>query len=124
MASYTVKHTGKAALRSFNFMCPKCSYEEERSVDMRNSEEEIQRDMLIKCPNCDHEHLEQVIRHAPSVGMGDPKSDKNLAKMQKNLRERFIKKEIDDVRHKHGRLYDDAVRSSAAQRIKSEEDAK
>jgi hypothetical protein len=56
--------------------------------------------------------------------MGDPKSDKNLAKMQKNLRERFIKKEIDDVRHKHGRLYDDAVRSSAAQRIKSEEDAK
>lgn len=40
------------------------------------------------------------------------------ARLQQSLKERFMKKEVDDVRHKFGALYDDSVRSAAAQRIK------
>jgi len=117
MSGYTVKHTGKAVLKTIELMCEGCSYEEERSVDMRNSEEEIERDMLVACPNCDHGNMIKVYRTAPSVGGGDPKSDANLAKMQGSLKRRFLKKEADDVRHKFGVNYDDSLRSAAATRI-------
>jgi hypothetical protein len=121
MSEYRIKTTGKAALKSIELLCEECKYEEERSIDMRQTDEEIDRDMLVKCPNCDHEYMIKVWRTAPSVSnYHDPKSDKSLKAMQNNLKQRFIKKEVDDVRHKHGRLYDDSIQSAAATRIKKE----
>lgn len=113
---YTVKSTGKATLKSIELVCPECEYREDRSIDMReiDTPEQEAAAMQIKCPNCDHEYMEREWRTAPSgVSPGT-----EVDKMKRSFRERFIKKEVDDVRHKHGRLYDDAVVSSAAQRIK------
>jgi hypothetical protein len=115
---YTMKHTGRAALKSIELWCPECHYEEERSIDNRQTDEEVARDMLVKCPNCDHEHMERVIRTAPSVSQyHNPKSDKSLKAMQNNLKQRFLKKEADDVRHKHGVNFDDSLNSAAVKRI-------
>ena len=109
-------------------MCPKCAYNEELSVDVRNCADDeavrlkVESESQIKCPNCDHEFMEHVWLKAPAVGTSaDPKSDANLKRLQQSLRERFIKRELDDVRHKHGKLYDDSIRSAAAQRIKKGE---
>lgn len=122
--SYTIKSTGAPSFRTIDLLCPKCQYEEERSVDLRGCETDEQREQLmnaeLKCPNCEEADMERVWRHAPSVG-SRPGSDEYVSKMKKSFRERFIKKEVDDVRHKHGKLYDDAVRSAAATRIKKGE---
>jgi hypothetical protein len=121
MSGYRINHVGKATLKSIELLCEECGYEEDRSVDMRQTDEEVERDMLVKCPNCDHEYMSKVWRTAPSVGGGDPKSDANLARMQKSLKERFIKKDLDQVRHTHGKLYDDSIRSMSVERIKKGE---
>lgn len=125
--AYTIKSTGKPSFKSFDIQCPACLYTEERSVDLRDCEteeqmqERIDRDTLITCPNCEG-MMERVWIHAPSTvnGSAKPKSDDQIRKFQQSCKERFVKKELDDVRHKHGRLYDDSVRSAAAQKIKKE----
>jgi len=121
--SYTVKSSGKASLKSVDLMCPECKYEEERTIDLRecDTEELVAQAMIVKCPNCDHDSMEQVWRRAPSSPATHSLSDMhpgNISRMQQSFKERFIKKEVDDVRHKFGKLYDDGVRSAAAARIK------
>jgi hypothetical protein len=122
--SYTVKSVGAASFKTIDLQCPKCQYEEERSIDLRGCDTDEEREQRmsaeLKCPNCEEAEMERVWRHAPSVGTKSG-SDEYVAKMKKSFKERFIKKELDQVRHKHGRLYDDAVRSAAATRIKKGE---
>lgn len=117
--SYTIKVTGRAAFRTIDLKCPKCEYEEERTIDLREVEDEdgYRKQMIVQCPNCDHPQMEEIWKKAPSVG-SNPRSDSSIAKMQKSFKERFVKKELNDVRHKYGRLYDDSVKSAAVQRIK------
>jgi len=126
--SFTVKSTGRASLRSFDIMCPACGYSEERSVDLRECEteeernERIDRDTLIKCPNCEQATMERVWLRAPSMGTThDPKSDTTIAKFQQSCRERFVKKEMADIQHKHGVNFGDSIRSAAVQRIKKKQ---
>jgi hypothetical protein len=125
MSGYRVNVKGSASFMSVDLMCAECGYAENRSIDVRGCENDDDRAerMTAPCPNCDGVDMERVFLTSPTMKLGDndPRSDANIAKYQRHLKERFIKKEVDDVRHKHGALYDDAVRSVAAQRIKKGE---
>ena len=48
----------------------------------------------------------------------DERSDATIAARKDYFNQRFLKHEIDTVRHKHGSLIDDSLRSAEAQRIK------
>jgi transcriptional regulator NrdR family protein len=116
--SYIVKHKGKRNFRTIDLQCPECGYEEEKLIDCREQEDDQTPTLELKCPNCDCEKMDQVWKHAPSMKIGNDRDPRNIARMQKSLQERFVKKEIDEVRHKHGKLFDDSLRSAAAQKIK------
>lgn len=121
----TYRVTGKASFRTFDFECPECQYGEERMIDFRECENEEEEKMImssILCPNCEEHNMERVWRSAPSIRMGNDSSDHNIAKMKKSFHERFVKSgEMDQVRHKHGKLFDQSLVSAAADRIKSGE---
>lgn len=110
------------SFKVYDFECPKCQYTEERSIDFRGCDTEQDRvqAMKIVCPNCEHPEMEVVWRSAPAVGGPRYGTDAEISKMKKSFKDRFIRKEVDDVRHKFGKLYDDSVRSAAAQKIKKE----
>lgn len=112
------------SFRTFDFECPKCEYPEEHTFDLRGMTEEEKEATIesgIKCPNCDFENMKRVWRSAPSIGHGGgERSLANIERMKKSFHERFIKHELDDVRDKKGKLYDESIRSAAAQRIESD----
>jgi len=64
--------------------------------------------------------MHRVFLKAPMGRVGGKSSSRSIASMKKSFNERFVKKEIDDVRHKHGKVFDDSLRSAAAQRIKKD----
>lgn len=116
--SYKVTTTGKASHRAVDLECPKCQYPEERVLDCRefDSVEDAWLASDVLCPNCEEADLEKVWRNAPLGKVHDEAGE--VSRMKQSFKERFIKKDVDDVRHKHGKLYDDSIRSAAAQRIK------
>jgi len=106
------------SFRSFDFDCPECGHQEEHTFDLRgmnDDEKQATIDSGIKCPNCDYETMNRVWRKAPSGRVADAAGD--ISRMQQSFKERFVKKELDDVRDKFGKLYDESTRSAAAQRI-------
>lgn len=122
--AYTVKTTGSLSFKPIELECPSCGYEEDQSIDLRDCKTEEERDAKLNsdfvCPNCGT-IMEKVWRSAPSIGSyTNPRSDKTIAAKKKSYHKRFLKKEADEVRHKHGVNYDDSLRSAAAQRIKKE----
>lgn len=75
-------------------------------------------DDVLSCPQCG-----KMMRHAwlsapNSNQLGPEGSDRSVKAMRHSFKQRFIKKEIDDVRHKHGEAFDDSLLSTAAQRIR------
>lgn len=61
----------------------------------------------------------EVWLKAPGVGtLGAEGSDRQVVALRRSYRQRFVKKELDDVRHRHGRAVDDALRGAAVRRIK------
>lgn len=60
----------------------------------------------------------RVFRNAPRITK--PGSDQDIANMQKSFKERFYKKDIEDVRHKHGAAIDDSIRGAAVGKIRRE----
>lgn len=112
------------SFRTFDFECPECEYPEEHTFDLRGMNEEEKEATImsgIKCPNCDFENMQRVFRTFPAIGHGGgDRSLSNIERMKKSFHERFVKTELDDVRHRKGRLYDDSIQSAAAQRIESD----
>lgn len=124
--SYTVKTKGKPSFRTIDLMCENCGYHEEYSVDLRDKETdqdiELAMNPEIRCPNCEEADLQRVWLQAPSVGrFTNDNSSAAFEARKASFRERFVKKELDDVRNKHGKLFDESLRSAAAQRIKKDE---
>jgi len=96
----------------FDYMCMDCYYHEERLVKYAS------RDSKFKCPSCEGV-LQRVWLKPPAYNsLGKEGSDKSIKAMQQSFKERFVKKEIDDVRHKFGKTFDDSLVSSAAKRIR------
>jgi hypothetical protein len=118
-----MKTTGKAAIKIIDLLCPECEYQEERTIDMReiDGEEEERQAMIIQCPNCEHPEMQRVWLKAPSGRIGGAKSERSIESMQHSFKERFVKGEINDVRHRFGKLFDQNLVSSAVKRIKDGE---
>lgn len=116
--SYVVRTKGEAVLKSFDVMCPNCGYHEELLVRDANSG-----DLEIKCPNCEECEMNRVWLSAPTVNkFTDENSTESFEARKRAFQKRFIEKEADDIRHKHGVNFDDSLRSAAAQRIKNGEE--
>ena len=110
-------------IRLIDLLCPNCNYYEERSVDLRGCNTDEERNATtsgtITCPNCEETELERVWLKAPATKLGGDTDQHNIARMQKSFRERFMKKELDDVKHKFGdKVVNEALISGEAKRIK------
>jgi len=97
-----------------DFRCARCEYIEEAYTKPG----EIH---APTCPNCSEGVLTLTFRKAPMGRIGGEKSTRSIESMKESLDQRFIKKDLDDVRHKWGVLYDDSIRSAAVQRIVAKE---
>jgi hypothetical protein len=118
-----MKIVGRKSFVSIDLMCPKCHYEEERIVDLRGLETDAERDSVLdqelRCPNCDYPKMERVWKAAPGSKIGNDYDLHNIERMQKSFRQRYMKKEIDDVKHKFGEsVVNEALVSGEANRIK------
>jgi hypothetical protein len=110
-------------IRLIDLLCSNCNYYEERSVDLRGCDTEEQRNAAINgtltCPNCEETEMERVWVKAPTTKFGKDTDNHNIERMQKSFRQRFMKKELDDVKHKFGeRVVNEALVSGEAKRIK------
>ena len=94
-----------------DFVCSECEYVGERNIKEGDNPEP-------PCPNCGSGNLKRVWLKAPAMRMGGDGSNRSIASMKKSFNERFIKKEIDDVRHRHGDVFNDSLRGGAVERIK------
>lgn len=127
---YKVTVTGKATVKNINLKCPNesCGYEEERLISMVGFDEEADAIVAsgIICPSCEAE-LQKVFTLQSQMGRpafaGKVKDEaKENADMKQSFHERFIKSgEMDQCRHKHGKLFDQSLVSAAAKRIKATE---
>ena len=101
---------------TYDFQCVECGYTEDRMMKYE------ERDTEYSCPHCDSS-MKRVWIKAPGINqIGPDGSDSAIKAVQQECRERFIKKEIDDVRHKHGDAIDDAIKGGAIKRIKDVKD--
>jgi len=101
-----------ARWRFHDLICPNCGYQEERFVD------ETQGEYDLACPSCENVRMQRVLLGAPAIGkLGREGSDESVAAMKQSFRERYVKKEQEDVQHRFGKLYGDSIQSAAAQKI-------
>lgn len=116
--SYIVKSSGRPMFKSIELQCPQCKYEEDQSIDCRGLDDDqiATAADTFKCPSCDHEFLERVWRTAPAAKFGNDRDPHNIARMQRSMDQRFVTKGMDDVRHKHGKLFDESLVSAAVKK--------
>ena len=92
-----------------DFVCIECEYAKDDFAEI---------DDVILCPKCGT-RMHHVWLSAPNSNqLGKEGSDKSIAAMQQSFRQRFVEKDIDDMRHKHGSNFDESLVSSAIKRIK------
>lgn len=95
-----------------DFRCIECSYIQDDFAEI---------DDIKLCPQCGS-YMRHVWISAPnSNNLGQEGSDRSVAAMKRSFDQRFVKKEMDDVRHKHGESFDQSLASSALKRIKNGE---
>jgi len=95
-----------------DYLCPMCEYCEEIYTKIEEATTHV-----VLCPNCGDADLHLTFRKAPMGRIGGEKSTRSIESMKDSFNQRFIKKDLDDVRHKHGVLYDDSIRSAAVARL-------
>lgn len=111
------------SFKTVDYLCSECGHVEEYLHDLRGLSEEERETLIqagIKCSECGHENMERAWLNAPKGKIGKDSDPKNLDRMKDSFRERYVKKEQNDVRHKFGRLYDDSLRSAEVSRIKQD----
>lgn len=92
-----------------DFVCFDCELVQEEFADIKDAP---------RCNSCG-KPTEHVWLSPPGMNtLGAERSDSSIKAMQQSFKERFVKKEIDDVRHKHGVTFDQSLASAAVQRIK------
>jgi putative FmdB family regulatory protein len=95
----------------YHFVCrnESCGYREERVTKVE--------ERSYDCPSCG-DVMERVWLKAPMTRIGGEGSDRQIESMKRSFNEHFVGHEMDDIRHKHGRLFDESLASAAARRIK------
>ena len=95
-----------------DFQCIECYYSQDDFAEI---------DDIMRCPKCSG-HMKHVWLSSPNANdLGPEGSDKSIAAMKQSFRERFVKKEMDDVRHQHGEAFDQSLVSTALKRIENGE---
>lgn len=92
-----------------DYECTECGYREEQNLKV----EEIE----YNCPSCKGK-MHRIYIKAPMGRIGGKDSQRSIGSMRRSFNERFVKKELDDVRHKFGHLFDESLVSAATKRIK------
>lgn len=100
---------------TYEFRCTECEYTGEEFIRLSEYDETV-----LKCPNCDSENYQRYFSTPPMMRIGGENSDRQIDAMRRSFNERFVKKELDDVRHKHGLAIDDSLRGGAVGKIKKE----
>lgn len=107
---------------TYDFKCPNCGYIKEEMIDLRgcetDEEREARKDSPILCPNCEDADMERMVS-APNLSFTKKGSSEDFAGMRKSFKERFVKSgEADQVAHRFGSAYHDAIRGGAVDKIK------
>jgi hypothetical protein len=108
----------------YEFACSTCGAHREailRYEDMQNLREIVKDGYRFTCPACNDNtgSYKETWTKAPMARIGGSGSERDIAAMQKDCRERFVKSgEMDDIRHRHGSAFDDSIRGAAIERIK------
>lgn len=127
----TTTWNGKFVSGEIDLICPNCgAFESKRFFDFSKSldgkngilEKEASLDaaydgILIDCPSCETTMEIHTPNEAPAGHMKRD-YDSEVSAMQSSFRHRFMKKELDDVRHKFGSLIDDSLVAGEARRIR------
>lgn len=92
-----------------DFVCESCGYAADDFAEIDDTK---------LCPHCGSTMRHEWLSAPNSNALGKEGSDKSIAAMKRSFKQRFVKKEIDDVRHKHGESFDQSLSGAAAQRIK------
>lgn len=99
-----------------DFRCPECGFEGEY-LSMTKEIREAAIGGALKC-ECGAV-VKRVFINAPSFNkIGKDGTDSAIKAMKESFRDRFKKYEIDDIRHKHGRAFDESLVAGAANRIR------
>lgn len=95
----------------YDYYCERCDFHKEEVVKYELRD-------VQTCPGCG-EHIQRYYFKAPSYGvLGKEGSPKSVAAMKNSFDKRFVKRDIDDVRHKFGKDFDDSLVGAAVARIK------
>jgi len=94
-----------------DFVCGSCDYTKDDFAEI---------DDVLACPRCGKEMRHAWLSAPNSNQLGAEGSSSSIAAMQQSFRERFVKKEMDDVRNKHGSNFDESLVSAEAARIRKD----
>ena len=94
----------------FDYQCSLCGVIFERLVCDKDKEKQ-------QC-DCGGDASRIWIKAPASSLIGPEGSDMHIKAMQKSFRERFVKKDRDDLLHKHGSDFSDSLRCGAIDKIK------
>ena len=98
----------------YDLKCSKCSSVFRRAELPSDGIEEWRGE----CPNCLAPEVRRIWLKAPSMRMGG--YTREVQNLQQACRDHFHKKELDEVRHKHGSAIDDSLKGAAVEKIKTE----
>jgi len=99
----------------YDFICERCKDALEKFVSFEDKDEQL-------CSACGQK-LDRVWTTPPRMGhLGKEGSDTQIAAMKQSFRERFVKKDLDSIRHKFGSEFDDSIRGAAVSRIRDGEE--
>lgn len=98
----------------YDYACRKCDHRDQRVIKIAELDAYNE-----SCPHCGAANGEwhREILTAPSGGVKRDHAAETKA-LQQSLKERFVKRDLDDMRHKHGSVFDDSLRGAAVDRIK------
>ena len=104
---------------SYEFECEECGNYEEHYFKIADMFPKDKAPPKLNCYRCKVGGLKRVIVSAPGSWVGGEGSDDQINRMRKDFRS-HQRKQDDQVRHKHGEAYDDAIRGGAVDRIKKQ----
>lgn len=99
----------------YDYYCEGCDeyFEYDSSMEDRNTP--------APCPDCEG-LAPRIFVMPPMIRIGGDGSDRQIKAMKHSFRKRFVQKEMDDVRHKHGNNFDESLASAAVERIKNKQE--
>lgn len=104
------------SFRNIALSCNSCGHGEDYTFDLRGLETEEEKQKIINsrpCPVC----CDTMVREWTAPRIGTPKnSSQEWSRMKQSFKEHYVKHELDDLRHRHGRAIDESHVGAALER--------